>query len=99
MLLQGNCGFKMRQLPFMGVICTVMLFIVYRTTDYQYHKTEVYANSCFSLHFNGFSLWLRRQNGFVLPGIVMFKGSFFFFLTFLAHSFHIGNGFLRNKPV
>ncbi|KAG8482147.1 hypothetical protein CXB51_026850 [Gossypium anomalum] len=37
----GNCGFKMRQLPFMGVICTVMLFIVYRTTDYQYHKTEM----------------------------------------------------------
>ncbi|XVE51272.1 hypothetical protein DITRI_Ditri02bG0026700 [Diplodiscus trichospermus] len=38
---QGNCGFKMKQLPFMGVICTVMLFIVYRTTNYQYHETEM----------------------------------------------------------
>ncbi|KAK6264783.1 Protein of unknown function DUF707 - like 7 [Theobroma cacao] len=37
----GNCGFKMKQLPFMGVICTVMLFIVYRTTNYQYHETEM----------------------------------------------------------
>ncbi|KAE8733228.1 hypothetical protein F3Y22_tig00001478pilonHSYRG00471 [Hibiscus syriacus] len=37
----GNCGFKMNQLRFMGVICTVMLFIVYRTTNYQYLKTEM----------------------------------------------------------
>ncbi|OMO76579.1 hypothetical protein CCACVL1_15608 [Corchorus capsularis] len=37
----GNCGIKMKQLPFMGVICTVMLFIVYRTTNYQYHETEM----------------------------------------------------------
>ncbi|XP_039034587.1 uncharacterized protein LOC120170791 isoform X2 [Hibiscus syriacus] len=41
MLLQGNCGFKMSQLRFMGVICTVMLFILYRTTNYQYLKTEM----------------------------------------------------------
>ncbi|TYI78958.1 hypothetical protein E1A91_D06G250400v1 [Gossypium mustelinum] len=37
----GKIGFKMKQLPFMGVICIVMLFIVYRTTIYQYHKTEM----------------------------------------------------------
>ncbi|KAK5826988.1 26S proteasome regulatory subunit rpn-1 [Gossypium arboreum] len=37
----GKIGFKMKQLPFMGVICIVMLFIVYRTTVYQYHKTEM----------------------------------------------------------
>jgi hypothetical protein len=27
--------------PFMGIICTVMLFIVYRTTNYQYQQTEL----------------------------------------------------------
>jgi len=31
----------MKQLPFMAVVCTVMLFIVYRTTKYQYHQEEV----------------------------------------------------------
>ncbi|KAK6124330.1 hypothetical protein DH2020_041900 [Rehmannia glutinosa] len=30
----------MKQLPFMGVVCTVMLFIIYRTTKYQYQQTE-----------------------------------------------------------
>ncbi|XP_022848105.1 uncharacterized protein LOC111370569 isoform X2 [Olea europaea var. sylvestris] len=34
-------GSKMKQLPFMGVVCTVMLFIVYRTTNYQYQQTEM----------------------------------------------------------
>ncbi|XP_023542685.1 uncharacterized protein LOC111802517 isoform X1 [Cucurbita pepo subsp. pepo] len=37
----GKYGFKMKQLPFMGVICTVMLFIVYRTTNYQYYQTKI----------------------------------------------------------
>lgn len=37
----GTCGIKMKQLPFMGIICTVMLFIVYRTTKYQYQHTEM----------------------------------------------------------
>lgn len=41
-MLQGKCGFKMKQLPFMGIVCTVMLFIVYRTTNYQHKQTEVY---------------------------------------------------------
>ncbi|KAA8519851.1 hypothetical protein F0562_014059 [Nyssa sinensis] len=34
------CGVKMKQLPFMGIVCTVMLFIVYRTTNYQYQQTK-----------------------------------------------------------
>ncbi|KAF9683527.1 hypothetical protein SADUNF_Sadunf04G0023000 [Salix dunnii] len=37
-------GLKMKQLPFMGVICTVMLFVVYRTTVYQYQHTEMDEN-------------------------------------------------------
>ncbi|GMH05410.1 hypothetical protein Nepgr_007250 [Nepenthes gracilis] len=38
---QGTHGFRVRQLPFMAVVCTVMLFIVYRTTKYQYRHTEI----------------------------------------------------------
>ncbi|RDX68900.1 hypothetical protein CR513_52057, partial [Mucuna pruriens] len=38
----GKSSFKMKQLPFMAVLCTVMLFIVYRTTKYQYHQEEAY---------------------------------------------------------
>lgn len=49
MFVQGKYGFKMKQLPFMGVICSVMLFIVYRTTNYQYHQTKV---RLFSLYGN-----------------------------------------------
>ncbi|PIN19753.1 hypothetical protein CDL12_07577 [Handroanthus impetiginosus] len=37
---KGLFGAKMKQLPFMGVVCTVMLFIIYRTTNYQYQQTE-----------------------------------------------------------
>ncbi|KAG6382458.1 hypothetical protein SASPL_157873 [Salvia splendens] len=37
----GLCGAKMNQLPFMGVVCTVMLFVIYRTTNYQYQQTEM----------------------------------------------------------
>ncbi|XP_059291009.1 uncharacterized protein LOC132044525 [Lycium ferocissimum] len=36
-----TCGVKVKQLPFMGIVCTVMLFIVYRTTNYQYEQTEM----------------------------------------------------------
>ncbi|KAM3398524.1 putative protein isoform X2 [Capsicum galapagoense] len=32
-------GIKVKQLPFMGIICTV-LFIVFRTTNYQYEQTR-----------------------------------------------------------
>ncbi|KAJ4842620.1 hypothetical protein Tsubulata_034104 [Turnera subulata] len=39
----GKCGLKMRQLPFMGMLCIVMLFIVYRTTTYQHRHTEMEA--------------------------------------------------------
>lgn len=42
LLYQGKSGFKNRQLPFMAVVCTVMLFIIYRTTKYQYHEEEVW---------------------------------------------------------
>ncbi|OIS99281.1 PREDICTED: uncharacterized protein LOC109230950 [Nicotiana attenuata] len=34
-------GIKVKQLPFMVIMCTVMLFIVYRTTNYQYQQTEM----------------------------------------------------------
>ncbi|GAB4831277.1 hypothetical protein Ancab_005290 [Ancistrocladus abbreviatus] len=37
---QGSHGFRVRQLPFMGIICIVMLFIVYRTTKFQYRQTK-----------------------------------------------------------
>lgn len=37
----GICGAKMKPLPFMGVVCTLMLFVVYRTTNYQYRQTEM----------------------------------------------------------
>ncbi|KAF3451542.1 hypothetical protein FNV43_RR07637 [Rhamnella rubrinervis] len=37
----GKCGSKMKQLPFMGIFCAVMLFIVYRMTSYQYKHTEM----------------------------------------------------------
>ncbi|KAL6197481.1 hypothetical protein ACLB2K_033089 [Fragaria x ananassa] len=39
-----NGGLKMKQVSFMGVVCTIMLFIVYRTTNYQYQafkETEI----------------------------------------------------------
>ncbi|XP_054776784.1 uncharacterized protein LOC129285222 isoform X2 [Prosopis cineraria] len=36
----GKSCLKMKQLPLMAVACTVMLFIFYRTTSYQYHETE-----------------------------------------------------------
>ncbi|XP_057764520.1 uncharacterized protein LOC130985528 isoform X3 [Salvia miltiorrhiza] len=39
--LQRVLGMKMKQLPFMGVVCTVMLFIIYRTTIFQYQQTEM----------------------------------------------------------
>ncbi|KAJ8761579.1 hypothetical protein K2173_004355 [Erythroxylum novogranatense] len=37
----GKCGLKMKRLPVMAVLCTVMLFIVYRTTVYQYEHTQM----------------------------------------------------------
>ncbi|OVA13918.1 Protein of unknown function DUF707 [Macleaya cordata] len=38
--LQGAYGFKMKQLPFLGILCTT-LFIVFRTTYYQHQHTEM----------------------------------------------------------
>nr|AND01153.1 hypothetical protein [Linum usitatissimum] len=37
----GKCGLKVTQLPMMVALCTTMLFIVYRTTLYQYEQTEI----------------------------------------------------------
>ncbi|CAN1284269.1 hypothetical protein LINPERPRIM_LOCUS18569 [Linum perenne] len=37
----GKCGFKATQLPMMLALCTTMLFVVYRTTHYQYQQTEM----------------------------------------------------------
>ncbi|KAJ6367660.1 hypothetical protein OIU78_000259 [Salix suchowensis] len=37
-------GLKMKRLPFMGVLCTAMLFVLYRTTVYQYQHTEMDEN-------------------------------------------------------
>ncbi|CAH9081375.1 unnamed protein product [Cuscuta epithymum] len=37
----GTCGLKMKPLPFMAIVCTVMLFIGYRTTNFQYQRTEM----------------------------------------------------------
>ncbi|KAI3832957.1 hypothetical protein MKW98_025841 [Papaver atlanticum] len=38
---KGSNGRKMKQLLFMGILCTFMLFIVYRTTNYQHHHTKM----------------------------------------------------------
>ncbi|KAJ0682182.1 hypothetical protein HanPI659440_Chr16g0644481 [Helianthus annuus] len=35
----GLCGYTMK--PLLGFVCTLMLFIVYRTTNYQYLQTEL----------------------------------------------------------
>lgn len=37
----GAHGAKMRHLQFMGIVCTAILFIVYRTTTYQHRHTEM----------------------------------------------------------
>lgn len=40
-VVQVKFRVKMKQLQFMAIMCTVMLFVVYRTTYYQYKQTEV----------------------------------------------------------
>lgn len=40
--MQETFSRKMKkQMPFTGLVCLVMLFVVYRTTNYQHHQTEV----------------------------------------------------------
>ncbi|KAF9588634.1 hypothetical protein IFM89_014096, partial [Coptis chinensis] len=39
--VQGANGTKMRQLQFMGIVCTAILFVVYRTTTYQHQQTKM----------------------------------------------------------
>ncbi|KAK7252188.1 hypothetical protein RIF29_35969 [Crotalaria pallida] len=36
----GKSSFKIKRLSFLAVVCTVMLFIVYRTAKYQYYQAE-----------------------------------------------------------
>ncbi|XP_057748723.1 uncharacterized protein LOC130967746 isoform X2 [Arachis stenosperma] len=38
-LMQGKSSFKMRQLP-MAVVCIVMLFVLFRTINYEYYQEE-----------------------------------------------------------
>ncbi|XP_049345570.1 uncharacterized protein LOC125810092 isoform X2 [Solanum verrucosum] len=40
-----TCGVKVKQIAFMGIICTIMFLIVYRTTNYQYQQTEMESKS------------------------------------------------------
>ncbi|CAA0837156.1 Protein of unknown function (DUF707 [Striga hermonthica] len=35
------CGAKKKQIPFLGFVCMAMLFILYRTTNYQYQQAEL----------------------------------------------------------
>ncbi|KAK4786643.1 hypothetical protein SAY86_010476 [Trapa natans] len=39
----GRCGVRMKQLPFMGILCIGMVFVVYRTMIYQHHQTQIDA--------------------------------------------------------
>ncbi|GAB2209768.1 hypothetical protein Droror1_Dr00026992, partial [Drosera rotundifolia] len=43
--VQGTHVFRSRlnQLPFLAIICSVMLFIMYRTTKLQYRHTQIEA--------------------------------------------------------
>ncbi|KAF6138905.1 hypothetical protein GIB67_025634 [Kingdonia uniflora] len=34
-------GVKMKQMPLLGIVCLTMLFVVYRTTNYQYQDTQM----------------------------------------------------------
>ncbi|KAF6163194.1 hypothetical protein GIB67_025058 [Kingdonia uniflora] len=34
-------GVKMKQMPLLGIVCLTMLFVVYRTTNYQHQDTQV----------------------------------------------------------
>ncbi|KAJ7946925.1 Lysine ketoglutarate reductase trans-splicing-like protein (DUF707) [Quillaja saponaria] len=38
---KSGSGFKMRQFPFMAIMCAGMLFIVYKTTNYQFLQAEM----------------------------------------------------------
>ena len=70
----------MKQLPFMGVVCTVMLFIVYRTTNYQHKQTEVIGSSnpfefvtCDSINGSSTIVCMNsRNNGCALVGLLSF---------------------------
>ncbi|XP_047323864.1 uncharacterized protein LOC124927488 [Impatiens glandulifera] len=65
----GMKGKMMKQLPFMGLITMVMLLVVYRTTNYQYHQTEIESRLYPFYTSKDFGVNSERLNG--LPrGIV-----------------------------
>ncbi|CAA2979633.1 uncharacterized protein LOC111370569 isoform X1 [Olea europaea subsp. europaea] len=68
-------GSKMKQLPFMGVVCTVMLFIVYRTTNYQYQQTEMESklHPFYTLKVNHLNLASHQISLLTLHGIILVK--------------------------
>lgn len=67
---QGKSSFKMKQLPFMAVLCTVMLFIVYRTTKYQYHQEEV-RDQLNSLGYHCMYVITKGQNVYYKSGYLI----------------------------
>ncbi|XAR66412.1 hypothetical protein NMG60_11012641 [Bertholletia excelsa] len=59
----GKCRIKMKPLPFMGVICIIMLFVVYRTTIYQYQQTELDERLYPFYTSKGFGVASKSLNG------------------------------------
>ncbi|XP_073131952.1 uncharacterized protein [Henckelia pumila] len=58
---RGACGAKMAQLPFMAVVCILTLFIIYRTTNYQYQQAEMESN----LH----NFYASKDSGSAISGL------------------------------
>ncbi|XP_041989933.1 uncharacterized protein LOC121741290 isoform X1 [Salvia splendens] len=60
----------MKQLPFMGVVCTVMLFIIYRTTIFQYQQAEMdqKLDSFYTLKDSGVGTMEKLPRGIIEAG-------------------------------
>ncbi|EPS65991.1 hypothetical protein M569_08784, partial [Genlisea aurea] len=56
----GSCRGKMKQLPLMGIICTAMLFVIYRTAYYQYRETMMESTLPFYWSSNDQGLSISR---------------------------------------
>lgn len=74
--VQGICGIKMKRLQFLGIICTVTLFTVYTTTNYQFLQTKVWryyqpTNEFFFFFYRIINLCLFCDRGVLMK--------FFFF--------------------
>ncbi|XP_047311398.1 uncharacterized protein LOC124914829 isoform X2 [Impatiens glandulifera] len=61
--MQGIQGRMMKQLPFMVIICMVMLLVVYRTTNYQYQQAEIESRLYPFYSFKDFGVDSKRLNG------------------------------------